>query len=104
MKRLLLIVLCLSLSACAPAQIIKYQTHMDLFPGLTKQRVLEDMGPPAIRELYRKKDTTLVEFYIYKSFEPYENLTPICFINNKVVGWGNTFYQDHVSSDDLRLK
>jgi len=77
---------------------------MDLQPGMSKQQVLAVLGPPRGREVYQKYNDVMVEYLIYDHFQRYEDKTPICFINNKIVGWGKTFYQDHVSSDDKRLK
>ncbi|MBF0489376.1 MAG: DUF3192 domain-containing protein [Candidatus Omnitrophica bacterium] len=83
---------------------MEYPSHMDLRYGLNKQEVLTTMGPPAAVERYKKADETIVEYLLYNNFVAYEERTPICFINNKLVGWGRTFYLDHVSDRDIRLK
>jgi hypothetical protein len=101
MKRLLFLVLAFGIIGCAHAQ---YQAHMNLQLGMKKQQVLSVLGPPPVRELYKRADRLLIEYLIYTDFQPYEESTPICFINDRVVGWGTTFYQDHVKSDDVRLK
>ena len=102
MKNIFLIVLCVILIGCATPR--QYQSHMDLHFGMPKQQVLAVLGPPSERQVYKKSDETIVEYLIYNNFESYAQKTPICFINNKLVGWGQSYYQDHVSLNDTRLK
>ncbi len=101
MKNFLLAVLLVSFIGCATP---KYQTHMDLQPGMTKKQVIAVLGPPAEWEVYKKTNETMVEYLIYKNFESYAKKTPICFIDNKLAGWGQSFYQDHLDPTDTRLK
>lgn len=95
--------LLLLLTGCAQTTAY-YASTMSLRPGMTKKEVVSVMGPAPQRELYQKHNMVLVEYLIYPNFSRYEDVTPICFINNKVVGWGRTYYEDHVSDKDLRLK
>lgn len=77
---------------------------MDLRIGMSKQQVTSVLGPPNEYERYQKPNTVIVEYLIYRYFVAYEEKTPICFIDNKLMGWGSTYYLDHVSSEDKRLK
>jgi len=73
--------------------------------GMTKRALIDQLGNPESIEIYQKADQTKVEFYNYISrYESEETKVPICLINNKVVGWGKAFYQDHVSSDDVKIR
>ncbi len=103
MKKFILLFLCLVLMSCS-RRMVEYQSHMRLDYGMPKQHVLEVLGPPSEKEVYQRKDQRIVEYLIYKNFVSYEPKTPICFINNKLVGWGRTYYQDHLNEQDLRLK
>ncbi len=77
---------------------------MTLTLGMKKKQITDLMGEPPERELYQERNETLVEFLIYPNFSSYEEKTPIGFIDNKLAGWGKTFYEDHISADVKRLK
>jgi hypothetical protein len=73
--------------------------------GMTKPQMIDLMGMPESMEIYKKPDQSRVEFYIYvRKYQSSHARMPVCLINNKVVGWGKTFYEDHVSQDDIRIK
>ena len=104
MKNFLLIGLCLSLIGCAPAKIV-IKPYVDPQYGMTKLQLIDLLGQPDSIEIYKKSDQTRIEFYIYvKNYASSRAKVPVCLINNKVVGWGRTFYEDHVSLDDTRIK
>jgi hypothetical protein len=72
---------------------------------MTKQQLIEASGKPDTIEIYQKPDKTRIEFYIYtKQYESSQVKVPVCLIDNKVVGWGKSFYEDHVSTEDTRIK
>jgi hypothetical protein len=73
--------------------------------GMTKQQLIEASGKPDTIEIYQKSDKTRVEFFNYvRTYQSSQIKVPVCLINNKVVGWGNSYYEDHVSADDIRIK
>jgi len=105
MKKIFVIAgICFSLIGCASsAKIVK--PFVDPEYGMTKQKMIDLIGMPESIEIYKKLDETKVEFYIYvKQFQDSQLKVPVCLINNKVVGWGKTYYEDHVSQDDVRIK
>lgn len=104
MYKILSIVLALAVGGCATKPMLSYQTNTELKPGLTRQQVMGLLGQPPRREVYVKSNQTMVEYLIYPNVNRYELWTPICFINNRVVGWGKNYYEDHVDSDDIRIK
>ncbi len=68
--------------------------------GMTKQQMLDAMGKPESIEMYKKLDDSRYEFDIYI----WQYKLPICLVNNKVVGWGSNYYQDHIAPEDIRIK
>jgi len=73
--------------------------------GMTKVQMINLLGRPDSIEIYKKSDELRLEFYIYvRKYQFSKDKVPICLINNKIVGWGKTFYEDHVSQDDTRIK
>ena len=105
MKNLMIIGICLSLIGCAPSagQIVK--PYVEPQYGMTKMQMLDLLGKPESIEVYKKSDLTIVEYYIYvRKYQSSETKVPICLINKKIVGWGKSYYEDHVSSDDIRIK
>ena len=84
-------------------QIVK--PFVDPQYGMTKMQMFDLLGKPDSIEIYQKSNQTLMEFDIYhRQYESSQEKVPVCLINNKIVGWGKTFYEDHVSSDDIRIK
>ena len=72
--------------------------------GMTKQQMFDLLGRPDSYEIYKKTDQTRVEYYFYLSNGASPEKIPVCVIDKKVVGWGKTYYEDHVSGDDVRIK
>jgi len=79
--------------------------------GMPKRQMVDMFGEPQTIEIYQKQDNTRMEVYTY--FGTYSSLAngsmprakvPVCLMNNKVIGWGKTFYEDHVRQDDIRIK
>lgn len=102
MRNIFLVMLVLVGVGCASERA--YITRMNLSPGMAKKTVLDTMGKPQQWEIYEKYNKVRVEYLFYPNFNNYEEKTPLCFIDGKLVGWGNTYYQDHVSTDDKRIK
>lgn len=105
MKRFLLIGLCLSLIGCADTSNLIRKPFAPPEYGETRQQLIEQLGKPDSIEIYQKFNQQRVEFYMYvKDYESPGEKVPVCLIDNKVVGWGKTYYADHVSTQDIRLK
>ena len=105
MKKLLIIGLCLGLLGCAhlsKKQVIPFE---ELKFGMTKLQMTDLMGEPDAIEIYKKSDQTRMEFYIYpRKYQSSQIKVPVCLVDNRVVGWGKSYYEDHVSQDDIRIK
>ena len=104
MKNILIIGLCLSFLGCA-------SSHHELKPfvepqyGMKKQQLTDLLGRPESIEIYKKPDQSRQEFYFYlRSSDASQDKVPVCLIDNKVVGWGKAYYDDHVSPDDIRIR
>jgi len=105
MRNLLIIGFCLSVIGCAHAPVLVEKPFVDPQYGMTKLQLIDLVGKPETIEIYKESNQTQKEFYIYiKKYQLTEEKVPVCLINNKVVGWGKTFYEDHVSLDDTRIK
>jgi hypothetical protein len=105
MKNFLIITLCLCLIGCASAPNNVYKPFVDPQYGMTKLQMIDLIGKPEKIEIYKKSDQSRIEFYIYvKQYQSSQEEVPVCLINNKVVGWGKTFHDDHVSMDDTRIR
>ena len=104
MKNFLMVALCLSLMSCAAPKII-IKPFVEPQYGMTKTEMLDLLGTPERIEIYKKTDLTRVEFYFFvRKYQSSQEEVPICLIDKKIVGWGKTYYQDHVSQDDVRIK
>lgn len=106
MKKYVIIALCLSLIGCASA-MSKLQVKPWSEPqyGMTRQQMFDLLGKPESFEVYKKTDQTLVEYYFYvRNSESTQEKVPVCVIDKKIVGWGKTYYEDHISPDDIRIK
>jgi len=104
MRAFYIIGLCLGLVGCAHSpQVVK--PFVEPQYGMTKTAMLDLLGKPDTIEIYKEPDQTHVEFYIYvRKYQTSQEKVPICLINQKIVGWGKTFYEDHVHEDDIRIK
>lgn len=103
MKKFLIVGFLIMLCGCASEPKVKL-THMKLVLGMSPKTVINAMGLPPEREVYKQRNDTIVEFLIYPNFTPLEEKTAIGFIDNKLAGWGKTFYEDHTSGDIKRIK
>ncbi|MBF0512280.1 MAG: DUF3192 domain-containing protein [Candidatus Omnitrophica bacterium] len=105
MRYLLILCLFLSLSACAHLPPQKSEDFTSLHYGMTKMQLIDLLGGPDTLEVYKKSDETKVEFYIYaKTLKSSKEPMPVCLIDNKVVGWGKSYYEDHVNPTDVRIR
>src|ERR1700688_4476504 len=105
MKNLLIIGLYLSFIGCAHTPDLIVKPFVVPQYGMTKLQMIDLLGKPDSIEIYKKPDHTRVEFYIYvKKYQSSQEFVPVCLIDKKVVGWGKTFYEDHVNLDDIRIK
>jgi len=105
MKNFFTFVLCLGLIGCAASRSIVIKPFVDPQYGMTKSQMIDLLGTPQSIEIYKKTNLTRVEFYIYvRRYQSFHDNVPVCLINNKIVGWGKSYYADHVSPDDIRIK
>jgi hypothetical protein len=73
--------------------------------GMSKQQLIGMFGKPDSVEIYQKPDKTRIEFDTYiRVFQTSEEKVPVCLMDNKVVGWGRTFYEDHFSTDYIKIR
>ena len=104
MKIFLIIALCLGLMGCAGSNS-QINPFAEPQFGQTKQQLVEMLGKPDTVEIYQKPDKTRIEFYVYtRQYQTSQVKVPVCLINNRVVGWGKSFYEDHISMEDTRIK
>ena len=106
MRNLLIVGLCLSLIGCA-SEISRLQVKPWIEPqyGMTREQMFGLLGKPESVEIYKKADQSRVEYYIYtRKFGTSFEHVPVCVIDKKIVGWGKTYYEDHISGDDTRIK
>ena len=104
-KNFLIISLCLSFIGCA--YLSDKQTKPFVAPqyGMTKLQMIDLLGQPEEIEIYKKSDQTRLECYIYvRRYQFSQEKIPVCLIDKKIVGWGKTFYEDHISMDDIRIR
>lgn len=105
MKIFLIMVLSLSLIGCADSYNQIGKPFVQPQFGQTRQQLIEMIGKPDTIEIYQKPDKTRIEFYIYvRTYQYSQQKVPVCLIDNRVVGWGKAFYEDHVSMEDTRIK
>ena len=98
-------VVLLSLTGCATttSQIVKPFVTPQY--GMSKLQMIDLLGKPQSIEIYKKSDRTRVEFYVYlRPNRSTRETVPVCLVDNRVVGWGKAFYEDHISQDDIRIK
>lgn len=83
---------------------------MKLEIGMSKQQVIGVMGQPYNREAYTTPDGSVLEFLIYltkytdSGSIPDSDTTPICFLNDKVTGWGRNFYISQKQRYEIEIK
>ena len=105
MRDLLILGFCLSLVGCTTVSDKQVRPFDEPQYGMTKRQLVDMFGKPDSLEIYQKPDKTRIEFDTYvRIFQTSEEKVPVCLIDNKVVGWGKTFYDDHVSTDYIRIK
>jgi hypothetical protein len=113
MKKVLVVLLCLGLTGCAtwPCGIEKNRKNlMKLEIDMSKQQVIDIMGEPYNREVYKIGDSETLEFLIYltkytdSGTIPDSDTTPICFKNGKLIGWGRNFYIQEKQRYELEIK
>jgi outer membrane protein assembly factor BamE (lipoprotein component of BamABCDE complex) len=106
MKNLFIVSLCLIFAGCATLTSKQIEKpFVEPQYGMTKIQLTNLIGRPQAIEIYKKTDLTRVEFYIYeRQYQSSQEKVPVCLIDNKVVGWGESYYEDHISPDDVRIK
>jgi hypothetical protein len=105
LRILFILGLCLNLIGCAAAPVNPVKPFDEPQYGMTRQQLVETFGKPDSLEIYQKSDKSRIEFDTYvRVYQSSLEKVPVCLIDNKVVGWGKTFYEDHISGDDIRIK
>ena len=105
MRVLFFLGLCLGLIGCATTPDKPVKPFDEPQYGMTKMQLVDMFGKPDSVEIYQKPDKTRIEFDTYvRVYQTSMEKVPVCLIDNKVVGWGKSFYEDHVSTDYTRIK
>jgi len=106
MKNFLFIALCcLNLIGCAHGADEIVKPYVEPQYGMTKSEMFDLLGKPEKIEVYRKSDLSKEEFYFYvRLYQSTKDEVPVCLINGKIVGWGQSYYEDHVTDDDTRIR
>ena len=82
---------------------------MKLEIDMSKGQVIDIMGEPSNREVYKMDDSDTLEFFIYLTKYTYSgsipdsDTTPICFQNGKLIGWGRIFYVQQKQRYELEI-
>ena len=95
------IVLVIFLAGCSKIPIYKNQNNLlKLQKGMSKEQVLEVMGKPDFHEVYESLyGHTLMIAYYYTHHQKFDGkitkdeCTPVVIKNEKLIGWGDEFYQ-----------
>lgn len=104
-KTFLVFFLFFGVLGCAHMENNVEKIFVDPQYGMSKAQMLDLLGKPRAIEIFKKPNLTREEFYIYvRKHDSSEEKVPVCLIDNKIVGWGKTFYEDHVSLEDVRIK
>src|SRR5262245_37346594 len=84
---------------CTDPAAISVANPTQIRPGMTRQDVLEAMGPPQRQEIY---GTT--EFLIYSADRDTDtaqlNIIPVAIVDGRVTGTGRAFYDAIVQAND----
>lgn len=71
---------------------------MKLEINMTKEQVVSILGAPYAREVFPGEDDRPIEILVYltqytdSGSIPDSDKTPVCLIDDKVIGWGRNFY------------
>ena len=82
--------------------------------GMTQDEVTQLLGPPYITEAYSSEGKESV-FLLYRTegwnastWSPQQDtdnqFTPLCFEDNKLVGWGRNFYVEKKKSYEIEIR
>jgi len=102
MKKILLISLALVAGCCQTnrANLSKLEV------GMSKEQVLDIMGKPRRTEASEKMEVLLYQtemnYTPHNTFEKVE--TPLLFEDGKLIGWGRSFWDDHIKKYELRIR
>ena len=84
---------------------------ISLSPGITKNDVVEIMGKPRKTELYISEgDNTEFWFYLIEGTTIHSkrlietNFIPLVFENDKLIGWGSRYLDEHIKKYELRIR
>lgn len=110
MKIGLILVLCLGLLGCALTASIKREQITHLMPNMTTDEVRRVMGDPFSTETYLSSDNKTNLIWNYRTHYStdalgvtHQELTPLVFKDNLLLGWGNNFYDQLVQPNKAKL-
>lgn len=126
MKKIILTFLLFNLSSCMIAYnnflTRNRQSLMQLEIGMTKTEVNSIMGTKGVNTVYQKtnnpyrseilrgKDKNFEVWYYVTDKKKADNaitddeLTPLIFDGNKLIGWGQSFLQDTIIKYEIRIR
>ena len=111
MKKLLIVLLCFSLTGCGLARMASIQSTRNnlskLNLNMTTEQVKQVMGNPYTTETFLSSDNKTVLVWNYdigQVSDPYgithkTELIPLIFKDNLLIGWGVNYYEKIVSPD-----
>ena len=108
MKNILLISI-VFIAGCGYMKGIEASHNRDklnnLDPGMTSSKVSEVMGKPYKREFYESCE---IWFYITDwqpdGYTTLDEMTPLVFENDKLIGWGSRYVDEHIKKYELRIR
>jgi len=125
MRKLFVLLLCLSFVGCATIDSIRAMNRerlMKLSIGMSKQEVLNVMGTQTMQaegwtvnnpyrsEIMTGKDKTFEVLYYYTDVKQGDNaitddeLAPLVFDDGKLIGWGWSFLKDNAQKYEIRMR
>ena len=117
MKKILLISI-IFIAGCAGSPIQTQseakknrKAMISLSPGVTKNEVLEMMGQPRKTEFYTSEgDSIELWFYLTEGTTIHNkriietNFTPLVFEDERLIGWGSRYLDEHIKKYELRIR
>ena len=116
MKRLLVVLLCLALAGCATTPLGMIRRNMtrgklnQLELGMDKQQAVALLGNPYRTETLQGKDKIFLVYYYWTDIKQTDGaitddeLTPLVFDNDQLIGWGWSFLQDNAQKYEIRIR
>lgn len=111
MKKIILSI-AIAMLICSCSSIVKNNENlMTLKTGMTQDEVYELMGVPSLSELYEAADDNIVSILYYRTKEEKttvlsakDECTPVVFVNNQLVGWGDRLMASSINQLKVKTK